>query len=65
MAGTEFGVGPKSISHSKLSLTALAAALDELVSNESLSAVPSSLGAQIRAENGIDNAVRGISQEFS
>jgi UDP:flavonoid glycosyltransferase YjiC (YdhE family) len=60
----ELGVGPQPIRRAKLSTTALAASLHELVYNDNLSAAASALGERIRAEKGIDNAVGQIEEEF-
>jgi len=43
----------------------LVAALRELTHNDSLRAEASALGERIRAENGIDNAVRLIEEIFN
>jgi sterol 3beta-glucosyltransferase len=60
----DLGVGPQPMPRARLSTTALATSLQEVVHNDSLSAAASSLGEQIRAERGIDNAVRQIEEEF-
>ncbi|MGD9001793.1 MAG: glycosyltransferase [Anaerolineae bacterium] len=60
----QLGIGPQPIRRPKLSATALAASLHELVQNPDLSAAASSLGEQIQAESGVDNAVRHIEEEF-
>jgi UDP:flavonoid glycosyltransferase YjiC (YdhE family) len=60
----ELGVGPPPIRHTKLDTKGLAAALDELVHNDELRAAASPLSEQIRAENGVDEAVRLIEETF-
>ena len=60
----ELGVGPPPIRRAKLSTTALATSLHEMVGNDKLRAEASSLGERIRVEKGIDNAVRQIEEEF-
>ena len=60
----ELGVSPQPVRRAKLSTTALATSLHELVRNDNLRAGASSLGERIREEKGIDNAVRQIEEEF-
>jgi len=60
----ELGVGLKPIRRAKLDTKGLAASLDGLVRNEKLHVSASLLGEQIRAENGIENAVRLIEERF-
>jgi len=60
----ELGVGPKPIRRARLDKNGLAVSLDELLRNEELHATASILGEQIRAENGIANAVRLIEEMF-
>lgn len=61
----ELGVGPQSIPRTKVDSKGLAAALDELIRNEQISAAASTLGKQIRSENGIENAVHLIEEVFA
>ena len=58
------GAGPQPIRRAKLDITALAAALDELVNDRNLQLAAAALGQQIRAENGPDNAIRLIEATF-
>ncbi len=60
----ELGAGPQPIPRAKLSVTTLASSLDELMNDEELRLAASALGKRIRGENGIDNAVRRIAEEF-
>jgi sterol 3beta-glucosyltransferase len=60
----KLGAGPKPIRRSKLTTTALAASLQELVQSQNLRTAASSLGDRIRVETGVGNAVRQIEQEF-
>ena len=61
----DLGVGPQPIRHTKLDESALAAALEELIRNESLRRKASQLGEQIRSERGVENAVRLIEATFA
>ncbi len=58
----ELGVGPPPIRRPKLEIEGLAAALNELVHNGELRAAAAPLGEQIRAENGVAEAVRLIEE---
>ena len=60
----ELGAGPKPIRRAKLTTTALAVSLQELVQSQNLRTAATSLGDRIRVETGIRNAVRQIEQEF-
>ncbi len=60
----ELGAGPKPIQRAKLTTSALATSIVELVKYGDLRTVASSLGEQIRAEDGVENAVRQIEKEF-
>jgi sterol 3beta-glucosyltransferase len=60
----ELGVGPQPIRRARLDAQRLAAALEELGHNADLRAAASVLGEQIRAETGVDNAVRLIEETF-
>jgi sterol 3beta-glucosyltransferase len=60
----ELGVGPPPIPRTKLDTEGLAAALEELAHNGELRAAAFPLGEQIRAENGVDDAVRLIEETF-
>lgn len=60
----ELGVGPQPIHHNKLDLQGLTSALEELTHRPDLQSSASSLGKQIRAENGIENAVNLIGSKF-
>lgn len=61
----ELGVGPKPIRRAKLNTEALVVSLDELVRDEKLRATASTIGAQIRFENGVENAIRLIEETFA
>lgn len=60
----KLGVGLAPIPRSKLNATRLATALQELVHNDKLRIAASTLGDQIRAENGVDSAVQLIESTF-
>jgi UDP:flavonoid glycosyltransferase YjiC (YdhE family) len=60
----ELGVGLPPIRRTKLDAEGLAVALEELTHNDKLRAAASPLGEQIRAENGVDDAVRLIEETF-
>lgn len=60
----ELGVGPPPIRRANLNPQRLAAALRELVDRDELRAAASLLGEQIRAEKGVDEAVRLIEWTF-
>lgn len=57
------GVGPQSITHDKLTIQRLATAIDTLTCDASMHAAAKNLGEAIRAENGLQNAVRLIEAE--
>ena len=59
------GVGLKPIARSRLNEKVLAASLDELVHNEKLHIAAASIGAEIRSEDGIGNAVHLIKDTFT
>jgi UDP:flavonoid glycosyltransferase YjiC (YdhE family) len=61
----ELGVGPKAIPCPKLDRQGLATALDDLIQNEEMKTTAAVLGEQIRAENGIQNAVQLIEKTFT
>jgi UDP:flavonoid glycosyltransferase YjiC (YdhE family) len=61
----ELGVGPKPIQRAKLEVRGLAKALEALVRDEKIREVAARLGGQIRAEKGIEAAVRLIEETFS
>jgi UDP:flavonoid glycosyltransferase YjiC (YdhE family) len=61
----ELGAGPPPIPRNKLDAQTLAAALNELAHDEKLHATASLLGEQVRAEDGVENAVRLIEETFS
>jgi len=61
----QLGVGAPFIPRPRLNREGLGAALKELTYNDSRSAEASALGVRIRAENGIDNAVRLIEEIFN
>jgi sterol 3beta-glucosyltransferase len=61
----ELGAGPPPIRRTRLDPQGLAAALEELVNNGELRAAASLLGEQIRAENGVEDAVRLIEETFN
>ncbi len=60
----ECGVGPPPIRRAGLDTEGLAAALEELAHNGALRSAASLLGEQIRADNGVDDAVRLIEEMF-
>jgi sterol 3beta-glucosyltransferase len=60
----ELGAGPQPVRRGKLDVQGLATALEQLVRNTDLRAAASALGAQIRAETGVDHAVRLIEETF-
>jgi sterol 3beta-glucosyltransferase len=60
----ELGVSPQPIRRAQLTTAKLAASLGEVVLNDDLRQQASSLGEQIRTENGVAKAVRLIEQEF-
>jgi sterol 3beta-glucosyltransferase len=60
----ELGVGPQPIRRAKMENQILTERLVELTSNPELSIAASRLGEQIRAEQGLDNAVSLIEQIF-
>lgn len=60
----ELGAGLRPIRRVKLNTTGLAAALQDLAHNDNLRAAASAIGEQIRAESGVDNAVRLIEETF-
>lgn len=61
----ELGVGPKPIRRTNLDTKTLVVSLDELAWDENLHATASTLGAQIRSEHGVKNAVRLIEETFA
>ena len=61
----QLGVGVPFIPRPQLNREGWVAALKELTHNDSRSAEASALGVRIRAENGIDNAVRLIEEIFN
>jgi len=60
----QLGVGLKPIRRAKLDTNGLVFSLDRLLRDQGLRITASKLGEQIRAENGIENAVRLIEQTF-
>lgn len=60
----ELGVGPAPIRRTRLEVQTLAAALEELAHRADLRAAALALGEQIRAEQGLENAVRLIERTF-
>ncbi|MEJ2597537.1 MAG: glycosyltransferase [Anaerolineales bacterium] len=60
----ELGVSPQPIKRAQLTTDNLAESLKEVAHNEDLRQQAFSLGEQIRTENGVDEAVRLIEQEF-
>jgi UDP:flavonoid glycosyltransferase YjiC (YdhE family) len=60
----ELGAGPAPIRRPRLDVQSLAAALGELAHREDLRAAASALGAQIRAEQGLEEAVHLIEGTF-
>jgi UDP:flavonoid glycosyltransferase YjiC (YdhE family) len=60
----ELGAGPPPIRRPKLSTTAMAASLHELVHSNDLRTTAGSLGDQIRVETGVGDSVRHIEEEF-
>jgi UDP:flavonoid glycosyltransferase YjiC (YdhE family) len=61
----QLGAGLEPIRRTKLDITRLAAALDELVRNDALRARASDLGQQIRSEAGVESAVQLIEATFA
>jgi len=61
----KLGVGPRPIPRTKLDQKKLVESLDELIRNESLHAAAALLGETIRAEAGVENAVRLIEETFA
>jgi sterol 3beta-glucosyltransferase len=61
----ELGTGPKPIQKAKLEITTLAAAMQQLVQNDTLRSTTSALAEKIRQENGLNNAVQLIERTFS
>ena len=61
----ELGVGPKPIRRSNLEIKGLADSLVDLARNEKLRITASSLGEQIRSEDGVTNAVKLIEETFA
>jgi sterol 3beta-glucosyltransferase len=60
----DLGASPSPIKRAQLTATKLAGALREVVHNDQLRKQAFSLGEQIRTENGVDEAIRLIEQEF-
>jgi sterol 3beta-glucosyltransferase len=60
----DLGAGPPPIPRNKLSAQTLATALHALGHDKALHATTSRLGEQIRAEDGVENAVRLIEETF-
>jgi UDP:flavonoid glycosyltransferase YjiC (YdhE family) len=60
----ELGAGPPPLRRSRLDVQNLAAALEALAGDAALRDAASTLGAQIRAEQGLQNAVRLIAETF-
>ena len=60
----ELGAGPQPIRRAKLDPQVLAERMAELAVNPEMRAAASRLGEQIRAEHGLENAVRLIEQTF-
>jgi sterol 3beta-glucosyltransferase len=56
----ELGVGAKPIPRHRLTAETLAAGIRALVSDRAMAQQAAALGAQIRAEHGVENAVRWI-----
>jgi len=54
----QLGVGPKPIPRRKLTVSALAAAIEQLVGNSRYAIRAEAVGAEIRGENGVENTVR-------
>jgi sterol 3beta-glucosyltransferase len=60
----ELDAGPEPIRRARLNTAGLAKSLRALVQDDDLRAAASSLGQKIRAERGVENAVRLIDEEF-
>jgi UDP:flavonoid glycosyltransferase YjiC (YdhE family) len=60
----ELGAGPQPIRRPKLNAKGLAVSLDELVRNGKLRGTAALLGERIRAEHGVEEAVRLIEETF-
>ena len=61
----ELGVGPEPVPRAKVDASRLAVSLEELAQDAEMAAKAFRLGARIRSENGIENAVNLIEQEFA
>ena len=60
----ELGVGPAPIPHKRLSARRLAEAIAEVVSDAEMRRRAAELGKQIRAEDGVGEAIRAIQQHI-
>ena len=60
----ELGVGPEAIPHRKLNEETLTPAINELTQDDRFKRTASELGANIRAETGVENAVQLIQGTF-
>lgn len=58
----ELGAGPKPIPRRKLTVERLTSAIQEAITNKEMQSRAASLGQQIRAENGVANAVEAIAR---
>ena len=58
----KLGVGPKPIPRLKLTAGKLAAAITRAVTDEGIKSRADALGEQIRAEDGVGNAVRAVEE---
>ncbi len=60
----DLGVGPEPIARTKLSVENLSQALQQLNNNEGMHSTAAEIGRKIRAENGVENAVKLIINTF-
>ena len=60
----ELGAGPRPLGRSKLSASALAAAIRQAAESPNMKARPASLGEKIREEHGLEEALRWISRSL-
>ena len=56
----KLGVGPKPIPRNKLTVTKLVRAIQQAVNDDAIKSKATQVGQQIRAEDGVESAVRMI-----
>ena len=61
----ELGVGTEPIEQKELTVEKLSAAINTVINDRSLRDRVVALGKQIHSENGVDNAVKAISQHLT